>query len=329
MNQQILVGIGAGLTTALLYVSATAITLLSVALFYLVPLPVFLALLGWGTATGLIAGVVGIVAIALYGSMLGALVFAVTVVVPATILGYLALLSRQTPDGDTVWYPAGRLIVWASLISAALTVSVVTFTGLDHAQIETMVLPLVDNLLQPSLEIAERQELVARIAAQIARLLLPMVTALGALAMLFNLWLAGRILRYSDRLRRPWPDLHQIAVPGVLQLALAAAVLLAILPAPLGFIAEIVAAALALIFVLVGLSIVHALLPKTPARTMILGGIYLIIFFFQFLPLAILAGVGIADRFVRFRDRFGSGPGGPGGPPTGLNRHTNSNSQGT
>ena len=52
MMQIVLIGIGAGAATALLFASVASGSLISVLLFYLAPLPILIAALGWSHWAG-------------------------------------------------------------------------------------------------------------------------------------------------------------------------------------------------------------------------------------------------------------------------------------
>src|SRR5436190_9379198 len=116
MVQIVLIGLAAGAAAALLLASFASGSLLSVFLFYLAPLPIMIAALGWSHLAGLIAATVaaGILA-AVFGGLF-CLAFLVGIALPAWWLSYLALLARPgdtaspgaaTP-GDFEWYPVGR-----------------------------------------------------------------------------------------------------------------------------------------------------------------------------------------------------------------------------
>jgi len=57
MIQIVLVGLGAGAAAALLFASVVSGSLAAVFLFYLAPLPIMIAALGWSHLAGLIAAV--------------------------------------------------------------------------------------------------------------------------------------------------------------------------------------------------------------------------------------------------------------------------------
>ena len=57
--QTVLVGLGAGAASALLFASVTSGVILSIFLFYLAPLPIMIAAQGWSHWAGLVAAVTG------------------------------------------------------------------------------------------------------------------------------------------------------------------------------------------------------------------------------------------------------------------------------
>src|SRR5689334_2634561 len=83
MMQFFLVGLGAGAAAALLFASVATGSILATLLFYLSPLPILIAGLGWNHWTGLIAGVTASAAL---GAMFGfyfLMAFLVGVALPA------------------------------------------------------------------------------------------------------------------------------------------------------------------------------------------------------------------------------------------------------
>src|ERR1700747_2299232 len=117
MGQQGLGGIAAGLAGALLFASMAAGSFLSFALFYLAPLPLMIAALGWSHLAGLIACVVASVCLAAAFGAWFFLGFLVGVGLACALLALLALLARPastSPDG-LEWYPVGRLVVWSAV----------------------------------------------------------------------------------------------------------------------------------------------------------------------------------------------------------------------
>ena len=99
-----IIGAGSGLVSAALFASAATATALAGVLFYLAPLPLCLAGLGWGGMAALISALTGTVVIAASLGPATAAIFALSVAAPTALLAHLALLSRPaaTPQGQVV-----------------------------------------------------------------------------------------------------------------------------------------------------------------------------------------------------------------------------------
>src|SRR5262249_25493864 len=118
MRQGLLIGIAAGLVSALVHFSAEqggpALRLL---LLFLIPLPALLAGLGWGWLPAAASAIAGALATTLVDSPLDGLASLLAFGIPATFIAYLAYLSRPSPydEGKREWYPLGRLLAALSL----------------------------------------------------------------------------------------------------------------------------------------------------------------------------------------------------------------------
>src|ERR1700685_1689315 len=99
MIATLLIAIAAGSASALMFASIVSGALISLLLFYLAPLPLMVAALGWGP---LCATIGGIAAAAGLGAIFGlpyCMAFVLTVALPAWWLGHLALLGRPVSNG--------------------------------------------------------------------------------------------------------------------------------------------------------------------------------------------------------------------------------------
>src|SRR5215468_7288066 len=133
MIQVVLIGIGAGAAAALLFASVTSGVGFSVLLFYLAPLPIMIAALGWSHWAGLMAAAVASVSLAARLGPYFCLAFLIGVGLPAWWLGYLSLLARSdTPDHSVEWYPVGRLVLWSAIIGTLIVLAAVPQFGLDQ-----------------------------------------------------------------------------------------------------------------------------------------------------------------------------------------------------
>ncbi len=143
MMQFGLVGIGAGAAAALLFASVTSGSLLSIVLFYLAPLPIMIAGLGWSHWAALLAALVGSLAVvAIFGGVFF-FAFVAGIGAPAWWLCYLSSLARPVPaaaDGGQAaleWYPPGRLVLWAALLGALVVIVAIPNFGFDADSFRT------------------------------------------------------------------------------------------------------------------------------------------------------------------------------------------------
>src|SRR5690348_9976979 len=124
-----LLGVGSGAAAALLFASLTTASYLSIVLFYLAPLPLMIAGLGWSHWSALIGAFAGALVLAVMFSGMFFLGFIAVVGAPSWILARLAMLGRPTPQRDDTassfdksvdWFPPGTLVVTAALLGAAV-----------------------------------------------------------------------------------------------------------------------------------------------------------------------------------------------------------------
>ena len=113
MMQIGLIGIGAGAAAALLFASVASGSLLSMLLFYLAPLPILIAALGWSHWAALIARRCGALALAAVFGSIFFLAFLAGIGLPAWWLGYLALLARPAGGAVTAQAPPSARMVSA------------------------------------------------------------------------------------------------------------------------------------------------------------------------------------------------------------------------
>ncbi len=112
MVHVVLIGISAGAATALLFASVASGSALSVPLFYLAPLPILIAAMGWSHWAGLIAAIVASASLAAVFGWFFFIAFLIGIGLPAWWLGYLALLAR--PAGPPAGSSGIRSAIWCS-----------------------------------------------------------------------------------------------------------------------------------------------------------------------------------------------------------------------
>ncbi len=135
MLQVLLIGLGAGAASALLFASIISGSPLAILLFYLSALPLMLAAIAWSHMAGLFALLFAALALAAMLTSWIAFVYLAAIAVPAYVLAYLAMLGREVAPASGAapsqmeWYPVGRLILWAAYIAFALATFVVLQFG--------------------------------------------------------------------------------------------------------------------------------------------------------------------------------------------------------
>lgn len=282
MTPIVLVGIGAGAAAALLFASVTSGSLLSVALFYMAPLPLMIAALGWSHWAALIGAGFGALAVAAFFGVTFLFAFLASVGLPAWWLGYLAMLARPAaPAGNAAapaleWYPPGRLVMWAAILATLVVLVAVVSFGADVDSFRSSMRENLTQLLR--VETGNNADAGQREADRLLDFLVaalpPAATVLATVTSIFNLWLAGRIVALSGRLTRPWPQISAMSLPPLLLAVLAGAALLSFAGGLPGIMAGVVTAGLLMAYGVLGFAVLHALTRDMNGRGFLLGGIY-------------------------------------------------------
>jgi len=327
MQSPLLIGLGAGIASAALFASAWTGTALGVfVLFFLSPLPVAIAGLGWNWISGVLAAATGTAIVAAAGGPRSGIVYAIALAAPAAAFAYLAKLNRPSSappnaNGDAAaaasveWYPIGRIIAWASLWAGLTAAAFLLSIGNDVASVRATLLDVLEKSLfseeiGPGGRKLTAEEKNAFVAVMVVFFPWAVSTLWFAVAML-NLWVAGHVTHLSGRLVRPWPHLHQIQLPPVMPPAFGAAVLGTFVPGMTGLIASGFASALMFAFMLVGLAILHRVTRGNPLRPLMLGAVYGALLLLSPFSSLLIALIGLAEPYLRRRVP-------PGAPPPPL-----------
>jgi hypothetical protein len=291
MMQIVLVGLGAGAAAAVLFASVVSGSLLAIFLFYLAPLPILIAALGWGHLAGLIAAAA---AATVVGYLSGFFFISVFVIAfGAWWLGYLALLARPAMNGgggNLEWYPVGRLVLWAAIIGALIVVAAIPNFGLDQASLQANLRKTYERILRDQSAI----DLLVVIVPAAAAVFSTITNAL-------NLWLAARIVKISGRLPRPWPDLSALRLPLSASGLLAITIAGSFLPDLIGVFSSVFAASLLMAFAILGFAVLHTITRGIASRVILLAGAYVATT--SGWPLLAMAVLGLADAAFDIRGR--------------------------
>jgi hypothetical protein len=309
----LLIAMAAGCASALMFASIISGALISLLLFYLAPLPLMVAAMGWGPLAATVGGIAAAIGL---GAMFGlpyCIAFALMVALPAWWLGHLALLGRPVDSGVSPgngasptapvleWYPVGRVLLWIAGFAALTTMAALLTLGTDAA---TITGAMHRGLLRifGSRGTASTGEAEQWIDALVT--IAPAAAAIAAMMTLtLNLWLAARITATSGRLHRPWPDLKSTALPPMTLAALCVAIALCFAGGLLAILAEIVATALMMVYAFTGFAVLHTLTLALKSRALWLGAAYAIVVVFTWPVLAMVA-LGLADALFGLRQRY-------------------------
>jgi hypothetical protein len=292
MIQIVLVGLGAGAAAALLFASVVSGSLAAVFLFYLAPLPIMIAALGWSQLAGLIAAASATAVVAVLS---GVFLIAVPVIAfGAWWLGYLALLARPATNGggDVLeWYPVGRLVLWAAVIGTLIVAAAVPNFGTDQESLQAALRKTYERILRD-------QALIDVLVVAVP----PAAAIFSTITSAFNLWLAARVVKISGRLKRPWPDLAALALPPSSSALLAAAIAGSFLPDLAGVLSGVFAASLLMAFAILGFAVLHAITRGMKARIVMLTGLYAAAAVLGW-PVLAVAVLGLAESILNIRSR--------------------------
>ena len=140
----------------------------------------------------------------------------------------------------------------------------------------------------------------------------PVAATASVLTLTVNLWIAGRVVKLSGRLKRPWPDIPAMTFPRYAPALLAAAAIASFMPDLAGLIASLFAATLLVAFTMLGFAVLHALTRGLRGRSAMLSGAYAFVAVLGW-PALVAVLVGLAESIFRWRDRMPQ-PGPPVAP---------------
>jgi hypothetical protein len=324
MMQLGLIGIGAGTAAALLFASVTSGAWLSIPLFYLSPLPIMIAALGWSHWVALTAALTAALALGVVFGTVFFFAFLAGAGIPAWWLGYLAMLARPVTNGGGAatfeWYPPGRLVVWAAVLAAMIVVVAIPNFGTDAESFRAALHSALARMLQVETGAPADAPLSVPGVANVDRLLDFLVAAippaaaiLATITNVFNLWLAARIVKFSGLLKRPWPQLSALSFPRIVVSALAIAIGLSFIDGLIGIVAGVLSASLLMAFGVLGFAVLHAITRGINSRAFLLGGIYAAVFVFGW-PVLALCLLGVIETAFDLRARIARKRGPPARP---------------
>lgn len=309
-----LVGLASGVASAALSFALGTGSVFSLFLFLFAPLPVLIAALGWRHHAGIVGSIAGTLLVFLLLGFGAARGYALSVALPAWWLAYLALLGQPAnpaqPDKGMNWYPVGRLLVWCAAIGTALVFVTVLIDGGSVDAYRASLRATFDEFLRAETNTPSGSTValpgggdISRITELAVIVLPPLAAAVWTIIAIVNLWVAGRVVRASGRLARPWPDLAAFNLPGLTLMALLGGLMGSFLPGLFGFAAGIICAAFAMLFALVGLALLHVSTRGRPGRGLMLGLTYFLLCVLPWIG-AVLTALGMFEFLFGLRARI-------------------------
>jgi len=266
--------------------------------------------------TAALAGALGLGAV--FGTVF-LLAFSAGAGFPAWWLGYLAMLARPVAatngSGQNAssfeWYPPGRLVVWAAALGILVVIVAIPNFGIDAESFRVGLRDALNAILRVNGTPARAGSNTERLIEILVNAIPPAAAVLATITNLLNLWLAARVVKFSGRLARPWPQLSSMSFPPLVAAALAVAIVLSFLDGMLGIVGGIVAASLLLAYGVLGFAVLHAITQGMSARPFVLSVTYAGVILLGW-PMLALCLLGLVDTAIGLRARVSA----KRGPPT-------------
>jgi Predicted membrane protein (DUF2232) len=308
----LVIALAAGSASALMFASIVSGALISLVLFYLAPLPLMVAALGWGPLAATIGGITAASGLGLIFGLSYCIAFAITVALPAWWLGHLSLLGRPVPNAASgngaapaapalEWYPVGRILLWIAGFAILTTIAALLTLGSDAEAITGALRRGLLRILGP--RDAESAGDVERWVDALVVVAPAAAATVAMMTLVLNLWLAAKITATSGRLHRPWPDLRSAALPPMTLVALSVALAFCFAGGLLALLAQIVATALMMAYAFTGFAVLHTLTLALKSRAFWLSCTYVIVVVFGWPVLAMVA-LGVTDAIFGIRQRY-------------------------
>ena len=297
---------------------------------FIAPLPVMLASLAFGSLAGLVAALVGALAVGIVDMQLGmvavlhldkiasgglrTLSFAVALGIPAWLLTRLAVMPSavRRADGKMLARPDERRlgsVIAVAVVFAAIGALLDIAIAADAQGWLRGMLEQSATALEPMLTrrgpLPSGVDPHALALAFVWTAMAIIVAAAELMRLTFDLWIAARIAQLSGLLSAPWPDIPSgLRVPRPLAIVLAVALGLSFAGGRIGIAGVIVSGALGTAFAFQGLAVIHALTrSKQGLRLPLLIIVYLLLVMLMPWSLAAYGLFGLVDAAFSFRDR--------------------------
>jgi hypothetical protein len=315
MRSPFIVGLAAGIASAVLVLSVMTGTALAFLLNVLLPLPGLIAGLGWGLKAAVVSVASASLVIALAANPLLQMTYLLAYGLPVLVLTSVALIGREPPrageegEASRLATRPGIMLAAATLLAGLYASAFVLMLGPGREAYAAGVRKLFDQmttLLPAELRLgidklgpAELEKVVGDFVA-----LLPGMTAgVWLVIVVLNLVIARRVLIRSGRIAESGPALFTTEAPFLLLVTFLISVAASFSSGIAGPIANGFSGAHITAFVLIGLAVVHALTLGLAARAFLVILVYAALVIASPVAIALLVILALADTVLRLRER--------------------------
>ncbi len=316
LRHPLAIGLGAGLASAVLFLSITTGTALAFLLYLILPLPGLIVGFGWGLKAAVVAVALASLVISLtagFGAEAGYLLGYGLPVLLLTAVGVGSGPGQASGAAVTPGLSArpGMILSVATLLAGAFGALMVLRLGVERSAYDASVKQLGGEIaamlpppLREGLDPARLEQVIAALASSLPGAMASVWLAL----MVLNLLIARSVLFASGRLDRPGPDLAMTDGPLVLLITFLVSVAASFHAGLLGPIASAFAGAHVTAFVLIGLGVVHAVTRGRALRGFVLTVAYGALVLITPFAAAILVLLGLVDPLLHLRARYTRAP---------------------
>lgn len=305
MPREALIGIGAGLASAVASLAFVAGVPFAIMLVYLSPLPLMAVGLALGVRVTVIGAAVGLLATGFGGGMASMLIFGAVQAFPAVLVVQLALLQRQiVPSGGgqptVAWYPPGYITAHLGVMGGSLLIVTAMFTA-DPGLSSLISTHLGEafEMMAPHLPEEARQ----RFALMLTPLFPGAVAASWVIMTVINGVMAQGLVVRMDKNIRSRPAYTAIDLPHWLSWPLVGAAVVALIGSgEWEYVGRNAAMVFATPYFLLGLAVVHSLAHRVTYTGPLLVVFYLVIVVSLWATL-VIAGIGVVEQWIGLRDR--------------------------
>jgi len=295
----------AGICSAVAVFSIVFGSILALPLFYLAPLPLYLAGFGIGSKGVITAGLTAVFTVGLIGHAFTALPFAFAYAVPAMMICQMALRTQPDAAGNPVWYPAGNLIGTLTVIGATglAFFAIMSIMDENSGPLQETVASLIGTALErtgANIPADAR----ATLAGNLAPFFPGMAVASWVVMHLVNAAAGQAAMVMSGRNLRPKIAYADITLPDWCSwLLVGAGVVALVVPGDWSYLGRNLVIVALVPFFLLGLAVVHTFARRVSNGTMMLVAFYVLLMALGWTTF-LVAGAGVLEQWIGLRNRM-------------------------